>query len=178
MFKRWQFWTVMTGITAITLLLAIGFKLNPRLVQSPLVKKEAPQWEVTTFNTGETLSLAALKGTPVVLNFWASWCEACKTEAHVLEAAHRKWGGDPKKFRVIGIAIQDKEEAARKFARRFGKTYSLALDNPAGDIALNYGLYGVPETFFIDRDGIIAYKQIGAVTQALMEEWVPQMLEP
>ncbi len=94
----------------------------------------------------------------------------------MLEAAHRRYGEHPERFRVIGIAVQDEREAARKFARRFGKTYFLALDNPAGDIALNYGLYGVPETFFVDAEGIIRYKQVGALTREVVEEQVQKLL--
>jgi cytochrome c biogenesis protein CcmG/thiol:disulfide interchange protein DsbE len=77
---------------------------------------------------------------------------------------------------VIGIAVQDQPEEARKFARRFGKTYFLALDNSAGDISLNYGLYGVPESFFVDAQGIIRYKQIGAMTEQVLSEQIPKLI--
>jgi cytochrome c biogenesis protein CcmG/thiol:disulfide interchange protein DsbE len=176
MLTSWKFWTVMVVIAGLTGLFVFGFTVNPKIVPSPLVKRPAPGFRVTELNTGEPLSLESLRGTPFVLNFWASWCVACRDEAHVLEAAHRRWGGDPARFRVIGIAIQDTPTDARRFAKRFGKTYYLALDSTAGDISLNYGLYGVPETFFVDADGIVAFKQIGAVTADVIQEQVPKLI--
>ena len=176
MLNSWKFWVVMAAIAGLTGLFVYGFTTNPKLVRSPLVQRPAPGFALTELNTGARMDLEQLRGTPFVLNFWASWCVACRDEAHVLEAAHRQWGRDPRRFRVLGIAVQDTPEAARKFATRFGKTYYLALDNPAGDISLNYGLYGVPETFFVDAQGIIRYKQIGAVTQPVLEEWIPKLI--
>ncbi len=176
MLRSWKFWAVMGGIAAMTALFVFGFTTNPKIVPSPLVGRQAPAFSVVDMRTGEPLSLASLKGTPFLLNFWASWCVACRDEAHVLEAAHRRYGQDPQRFRVVGIAIQDKLEAARQFARRFGKTYYLALDTPEGDIGLNYGLYGVPESFFIDGEGVIRYKQIGAVTADVVAEHVPALI--
>ena len=167
----------MGAIAVLTGLLAFGFTKDPKIVKSPLENLPAPNFSVTELNTGEPLELADLKGTAVLLNFWASWCAACRDEAHLLEAAHQKWGGDKNDFRVIGIAVQDTEEDAKKFARRFGKTYYLALDNPTGDIGLNYGVYGVPETFFIDKEGIIRSKKIGAVTKEVIGERVPALIE-
>ena len=177
MWKSWQFWTVMGAIVVLTGLLAFGFTRNPKIVKSPLINLPAANFSVAELNSGEPLELAGLKGTAVLLNFWASWCAACRDEAHLLEAAHQKWGGDKNKFRVIGIAVQDKAEDAKKFARRFGKTYYLALDNPAGDIGLNYGVYGVPESFFIDGEGIIRHKKIGALTKEVIWEQVPALIE-
>ena len=176
MWKSWQFWGVMLAIAGLTAVLAFGFTRNPKEVQSPLVNRPAPNFTVQEMNTGASLTLSELRGTPVLLNFWASWCAACRDEAVILESAHQRWGKDPSKFRVVGIAIQDTVENARKFAKRFGKTYFLALDNPQGDIALNYGVYGVPESFFIDAQGIIRYKKIGAVTRETVEEQVPALL--
>jgi len=164
MIRSWKFWLVLAGIAVVVGLFAYGFTVDPKLVQSPLIGKPAPDFTVTRLGGGETLHLAELRGTPVILNFWASWCVACRDEAALLEKAHRRYGLESGDVRVIGIAIQDRPEAARAFAERYGKTYFLALDGEAGDIALNYGLYGVPETFFIDRDGVIHHKQVGPVT--------------
>ena len=176
MLRSWKFWAVMIAIGAMTGLFVFGFTVDPKLVKSPLVNNPALGFAVTELNSGEALSLASLKGTPFLLNFWASWCVACRDEAHLLEETHRKYGQDPRAFRVIGIAVQDTPKAARDFARRFGKTYYLALDNEAGDVSLNYGLYGVPESFFVDGEGIIRYKQIGALKPDVIDREVPALL--
>ena len=177
MLKSWKFWLVNVALFALFALFAVGFRYDPKLVPSPLVGKKAPPFSVVEMQSGEKLDLDTLQGTPFLLNFWASWCVACRTEAKVLEAAHRRYGKDPKVFRVIGIAVQDKQEAALAFARRFGKTYYLGLDSVAGDIALNYGLYGVPKSFFVDAEGVIQYKSIGPVTDELIEKKVPPLLK-
>jgi cytochrome c biogenesis protein CcmG/thiol:disulfide interchange protein DsbE len=164
MMRSWKFWVVLTAIALIVGLFAYGFTVDPKLVQSPLIGKPAPDFTVTRLGGGGTLRLGELRGTPVILNFWASWCVACRDEAALLERAHKRFGLEEGAVRVIGIAIQDTPEKALAFANQFGKTYFLALDNDAGDISLAYGLYGVPETFFIDDEGIIRHKQIGPVT--------------
>ena len=177
MFKIWQFWIVMLAITGMTAMFAYGFFVDPKLVKSPLVGKPVPSFSVQEMNTGEPIGSASLKGTPYMLNFWGSWCFACQGEAHLLEAAHRKWGQDPKRFRVVGIAFNDTLESARAFARRFGKTYYLALDDAQGTVILNFGLYGAPETFFIDHTGRVRYKKVGALTQEEIEAQVTLLLK-
>ena len=91
-------------------------------------------------------------------------------EAHILEEFHKKYGSETEQIRVIGIAIQDTLQNAQAFARRFGKSYYLGLDDDAGNIALDYGIYGVPESFFIDPEGSIFFKHIGVVTSELLEK--------
>ena len=118
----------------------------------------------------QDVDLTGKKGNIMILNFWASWCVECRGEAHVLEAFHQKQKTSKKPLTVLGISIQDSEENARAFARQFGKTYFLALDDPSGSIAMDYGIYGVPETFFIDAEGIIRHKQIGGVTATLLNQ--------
>ena len=88
----------------------------------------------------------------------------------ILEAFHQKYGLATQQIKVIGIAIQDTAKNAKAFARLYGKTYFLSLDDDIGNIALDYGIYGVPETFFIDPEGTIFYKHIGAVNSELLEK--------
>lgn len=176
MLTSWKFWTVMAAIASLVGLLAFGFTRNPKEVQSPLVGRPAPGFAVVELNTGERLSLEMLRGKPFLLNFWASWCAACKQEAPILEAAYERYGPSGRGVRVVGIAIQDTVEDARRFAQKYGKRYFLALDNARGDVSLNWGLYGVPETFFVDARGIITHKHIGPLTWPDIETQMERLI--
>ena len=154
MWKSWKFWTVWATLGGLIGLFAFGFTTDPKKVPSPLIGHEAPNFQLINLWSGESVELSALRGKPVVLNFWASWCVECQQEAHILEAFHKRYGETvPPQVHILGVAIQDKSAQAQAFARQFNKTYFLGLDNTNGEIALEYGIYGVPETFFIDPQG-------------------------
>jgi len=170
MWTSWKFWAVWGLIIGLIALLAFGFTTDPKKVPSPLVGRPAPDFEITALNGDQKIRLSEFKGKPVLLNYWASWCQECKVEAHILEAFHQKYGLATQQIKVIGIAIQDTGDKAKAFARLFGKTYFLGQDDATGNIALDYGIYGVPETFFIDPEGTIFYKHIGAVNSELLEK--------
>ncbi|MBF0279468.1 MAG: redoxin domain-containing protein [SAR324 cluster bacterium] len=171
-----KFWGVMLVILGFIGLLAFGLTSDPKKVPSPLLGKMAPDFSVTSLDGKSSLKLSELKGIPVVLNFWGSWCPECTREAPVLEAFYQRYDKGQNKVRVLGIAFQDTPSRAKAFAKRFGKNYFLALDDDEGSIALNYGLYGAPETFFIDPKGIIRFKQVGGVTPDLLLEQLESML--
>jgi cytochrome c biogenesis protein CcmG/thiol:disulfide interchange protein DsbE len=166
-------WLVPFAALPVIGLLAYGFRHDPRAIPSPLVGKPASAFSLTTFD-GQPLTLAGLRGRVVVLNFWASWCyPACYEEAPVLEAgwhAYRDRG-----VVVVGVAIQDTPEAAQGFIRRFGLTFPTAPD-PKGTVSIDYGVYGVPETFVIDRRGMIRKKHVGALTEDGLREAVEPLL--
>jgi cytochrome c biogenesis protein CcmG/thiol:disulfide interchange protein DsbE len=156
------------------MLLAYGFKTNPREIPSPLLDRPAAAFTVTTFG-GSPLSLESLRGKVVMLNFWASWCRpACYEEAPALERTWREY--KDKGVVVVGIDIQDRDEAARTFLAEFGHSFPNAPD-PAGRIAVDYGVYGVPETFFIDRKGRVRFKQVGALTDELARQRLDTLLK-
>ena len=163
--KFWAVWVIVLGLI---ILLAFGFTTDPKKVPSPLIGKPAPDFQVYELNGEQKFSLSKFKGIPIVLNFWASWCAECRTEAIILEDFFQNYGVKNRQLVMIGIAIQDTPKKAKAFATHFGKTYLLGLDDEAGNIALDYGIYGVPETFFIDPDGKIFYKTIGIVNKELM----------
>ena len=144
---------------AVLSLLAWGFTREPKFIPTPLLAKPAPAFSLTLFD-GRVLRLEALRGKVVFLNFWASWCPPCRAEARMLEAAWRGYRGRDVVF--LGINIQDKEEAARKFLAEFDVTYPNGMD-PGSKIAIDYGVWGLPETFIIDRAGRITYKHVGAL---------------
>ena len=156
-------------------LLAYGFTTDPRAIPSPLVKKSAPPFTLTVYGGGP-LNLEDLRGKVVLLNFWASWCfPACYEEAPVLESAWRAYRD--RGLVVMGVDIQDTEEAGRKFIDQFKLTFANGPD-PGGKIAIDYGVYGVPETFVIDRTGVIAHKQVGGVTDRMVAEQLEPLLKP
>ena len=138
---------------------------------SPLVGKPAPAFTMPLYAADSALSLAELRGTPVVLNFWASWCLSCRDEARVLEAGWREHGPG---VAFLGIAVNDEEGPAKAFIRQFGKTYVLGSDVD-GSVAVDYGLYGVPETFFIGRDGRILARHIGPLSAADLEARIAEL---
>ena len=152
-----------------------GLQVNPNVVPSVLINKPAQDFKALTLqgqeylpeSSGEYVSLSSLKGSPVILNFWASWCFACRQEAKDFELFWQsaKEAG----IIVLGIAIQDEKNAALTFAKNYGKTYPLGLDEE-GKIAIDYGVTGVPETFVIDENGKIIEKFTGPVNyQKLVE---------
>lgn len=138
---------------------------------SPLVGKPAPEWSIPLYAADSTVTLEKLSGKPVVMNFWASWCLSCRDEAHVLESGWRRHGPD---VAFVGVAVSDEAGPAREFIDRYGKTYHLGPDVD-GSIALDYGLFGVPETFFISPDGRILAKHIGPVTTAELDRRIAEM---
>ncbi len=144
--------------------LAYGFTRDPREIPSPLIGRPAPPFTLQLMD-GRTLSLADLRGKVVFLNFWASWCPPCRAEARNLEASWERHRADDVVF--LGINIQDTEEKARGFLREFGVTYANGID--AGNrVAIDYGVWGIPETFFLDRTGRITYKHVGALGTELI----------
>ena len=166
-------WLIPLAAVPVLVLLAYGFRVNPRDIPSPLVGRPAPAFALTTF-AGQPLSLESLRGRVVVLNFWASWCyPACYDEAPTLERSWRAYR--ERGVTVMGVDIQDTAEKAQKFIGDFTLTFPNAPD-PAGKISIDYGVYGVPETFFIDRRGRIRAKHVGAVTDEIFRAHVEPLL--
>jgi cytochrome c biogenesis protein CcmG/thiol:disulfide interchange protein DsbE len=170
----WKRALIPLACVPLIILLAYGFRTDPKAIPSPLVQKMAPGFRIAIYD-GEGVSLEELKGKPVVVNFWASWCyPACYEEAPLLQTTWQKY--KDKGLHMIGVDIQDKEESGREFMRRFNFTFPNGPD-PGSKISIDYGVYGVPETFFIDRRGRIAYKHVGALTPELIEEQIQAILK-
>ncbi len=161
----WQRFLVLSVIVIpIIWLLAYGFTRDARYIQSPLVGKQAASFTLTLFN-GKTIRLEDFRGKVVFLNFWASWCPPCRAEARALEVAWQK--NKEREVVFLGVDIQDNEEDARAFLQEFGVTYMNGRD--PSKIAIDYGVWGIPETFFIDREGRITYKHVGGIEISTVE---------
>lgn len=170
MAKRW-----LIPLAAVPLIgvLAYGFRTDPRAIPSPLVGRPATAFTLTSFD-GAPVRLEALRGKVVLVNFWASWCyPACYEEAPVLEAGWLRYRD--RGLVVVGVDIQDKEPAARRFIEQFGLTFPNAPD-PQGRVSIDWGVYGVPETFLIDRQGRVRDKMVGALTERYFQEKVEPVL--
>lgn len=167
-------WLLPLAVIPLLLLLAYGFRTDPRAIPSPLVGKPAAPFTLRTFD-GSPISLESFRGKVVVMNFWASWCyPACYEEAPVLERGWREY--KDRGVMLIGVNIQDKEEPARKFLQQFNHTFPNAPD-PQGRVSVDYGVYGVPETFFLDRAGRVRGKHVGAVTDEIFKTQVERLLK-
>jgi cytochrome c biogenesis protein CcmG, thiol:disulfide interchange protein DsbE len=141
-------------------LLLIGLGRDPHVVRSPLVGRAAPSFTLRPLGGGTPISLESLKGRVVVLNFWASWCIPCAEEHRALVEGARAWG---ERAQFLGIVYQDDEESARSFLSRHGSAYPSLFDE-GGKAAIAYGVYGVPETFFISPEGMVVRKFMGPET--------------
>jgi cytochrome c biogenesis protein CcmG/thiol:disulfide interchange protein DsbE len=157
---------------ALVALLAAGLTLNPREVPSPLIGKPAPAFELPLLQqSGKSFSPREMQGKVWVLNVWASWCAACREEHPVL-ADFARSGVAP----LYGLNYKDKREDAIAWLGRFGDPYAASIVDVDGRVGIDYGVYGVPETYVIDRKGVIRYKRIGPVTPALLKEKIVPLI--
>lgn len=174
-------------LVAIPLLMLFAFGLtrgDPRLIPSPLVGGPAPDFALPVMaldgpvdgreTTGDTVRLSALEGDIVVVNFFASWCVPCRVEHGILTRAARRY--EDRGVRFLGVVYNDEPPAVRRYIRQLGgQNYPALLD--AGQlVAIDYGLIGVPETFFIDRTGVVQRKVFSAVSASLLQDQLEKML--
>jgi cytochrome c biogenesis protein CcmG/thiol:disulfide interchange protein DsbE len=154
--------------------LAIGLTRDPREIPSPLIGKPAPLFTAPILHTPDKqFSSKDMLGKVWLLNTWASWCVACRQE-HPLFMAFAK----TKNLPVIGLDYKDKDADGLQWLTRYGNPYDLAITDQDGRIGIDFGVYGVPETFLIDKAGVIRYKHIGPVTEeALRDKILPLIRE-
>lgn len=148
----------------------VGLGLNPREVPSPLVGKPAPAFTLPQLrDPKKQFSSQDMKGKVWMLNVWASWCVSCKEEHPLLVTL-----AEQKILPIYGLDYKDKREDAELWLKKGGDPYTLSVMDSEGRIGIDYGVYGVPETYVIDKKGIIRYKQIGPITsQSLSETILP-----
>ena len=145
-----------------------GLGLNPRQVPSPLIDKPAPVFQLQQLHDPEkVLSSGDNIGKVWLLNVWASWCVACRDE-HPLLVQLANSGIVP----VYGLNYKDDRSTALQWLKQYGDPYAMSVVDPEGRVGIDYGVYGVPETYIIDKQGIIRHKQIGPVTVKSIEETI------
>ena len=145
--------------------LAVGLTLKPREVPSPLIGKPAPAFSLPLLDApDQSLSAQDLRGKVWLLNVWASWCVACRQE-HPLLVEMSKTGTVP----IYGLNYKDKRPDALQWLEKFGNPYKQSISDTAGLVGIDYGVYGVPETFVIDKAGVIRHKLIGPITPELLQ---------
>ena len=150
---------------ALLMLLAVGLGLDPRLVPSPLINKPAPAFTLPLLaDPDKTFSSQEPLGKVWVFNVWASWCAGCRDE-HPLLVEFGKSGLVP----LYGLDYKDQREDGLKWLARYGNPYHASFFDADGRVGIDYGVYGVPETYVIDKRGVIRFKQIGPVTPEILK---------
>ncbi len=159
---------------AMMVFLGIGLKLDPHEVPSPLIDKPAPTFTLAQLHDPEkTFSPADMKGKVWLLNVWASWCASCRQE-HVFFTEFAR--ANPS-VNLIGLNYKDEREAAMQWLSRLGNPYLLSISDTQGMVGLDWGVYGVPETFVIDKKGNIRHKQTGPVDLTILQTVIVPLID-
>ena len=158
----------------VAIFLFVGLGLNPHEVPSPLVGKPAPAFSLPQLHEPEKqFSLQDMKGKVWLFNVWASWCTACEYEHPLFMELSRR-----NLVPLYGMDYKDKREDGMAWLQQHGNPYTLVVSDAEGRVGIDYGVYGVPETYLIDKQGVIRYKHIGAVTERdLSEKILPLVKE-
>ncbi|MDO8420468.1 MAG: DsbE family thiol:disulfide interchange protein [Rubrivivax sp.] len=171
--KRWQFLAPLALFAVLLGFLTVGLNLNPREVPSPLIGKPAPTFELARLSDpAQKITNADLQGKVWILNVWASWCVACRQE-HPLLVDFAKRNPVP----LYGLNYKDKRDDGLAWLARFGDPYEASLFDIDGRVGIDFGVYGVPETFVIDKQGVIRFKQIGPVTPEVLRDQIEPLLK-
>ncbi|MEY4766004.1 MAG: hypothetical protein RI907_2677 [Pseudomonadota bacterium] len=162
------------GLFAVlAIFLGLGLKLDPREVPSPLIDKAAPEFTLPTLADGtKTIGRQDMLGKVWLLNVWASWCVACRQEHPVLvDFASRK------QVPLIGLNYKDERDAGLKWLAEGGDPYDASAFDQEGRVGIDFGVYGVPETFVIDKQGVIRYKHTGPITPQALRDTIEPLLK-
>lgn len=169
-----RFLLPLVGFVALVGLLYVGLSLNPREVPSPLVGRPAPAFALPAlFDSERTITERDLAGQPVtVFNVWASWCAACIEEHPVLSGWVKR-----RELPLVGLNYKDDAVKARAWLARFGNPFDRIAVDREGRVGIDWGVYGVPETFVVDHAGVIRYKHIGPLTPKVIAERLDPLVD-
>ncbi len=167
-----KFFLPLIGFIVLAGFLFVGLRLDPREVPSPLIGKPAPAFDLPVLGANQRANLATFQGKVWVLNVWASWCVSCRDEHPLFVELSKR--GELKN--LVGLNYKDRDVAAQKWLTDLGNPYQLSIVDADGRVGIDYGVYGVPETFVIDKRGVIRYKHIGAVTRKAWDEKIKPVL--
>jgi len=164
----------LAAFIALVVFLGVGLRLNPREVPSPLIGKPVPAFQLTQLlDADKTISDRDMAGQVWLLNVWASWCVSCRQE-HPILVEFAKANVVP----IIGLNYKDGRQDGADWLAKFGNPYRVSAFDSAGRVGIDFGVYGVPETFVIDKHGVIRYKQIGPITpEVITDKLLPLIKE-
>jgi len=171
--KRWRFITPLALFVVLLGFLGVGLNLKPREVPSPLIGKPAPAFALPRLDNPEaSLAQQDMAGKVWVLNVWASWCTPC-LEEHPLWVDFARRNPTP----LVGLNYKDGRKEAQSWLARHGNPYATTVQDTKGLVGIDYGVYGVPETFVIDKLGFIRFKHIGPLTPHVLRERIEPLLK-
>jgi cytochrome c biogenesis protein CcmG/thiol:disulfide interchange protein DsbE len=158
---------------ALMSLLAVGLTLDPRNVPSPLINSQAPDFTLPRLHkSDQTLRPADMQGKVWLLNVWASWCGACRSEHPLMNDLARSG-----EVMIVGLNYKDRREDALRWLDTLGNPYQSSGLDKDGRVGINWGVYGVPETFVIDKQGIIRYKHIGPIEKGDLDKTILPLIQ-
>jgi len=161
------------GFLALVVLLAYGLTNDPKKIPSPLIGKAAPQFELpTVLRPGKKISNKDFQGKVALFNVWASWCGACRDEHPILVKYARQH-----KTTIYGLNYKDQRSEAIRWLKVFGNPYIASAYDVIGNTGIDWGVYGVPETFLVDKKGIIRFKQIGPITEKILYKEIHPLIQ-
>ena len=172
----WKRWLPLAIFALLGALLYAGIRLaevrDPNAIPSPLIGKPLPAFVLPDLHDpSRQIDSTTLRGAPFLLNVWASWCPECRVEHPLIEQLARSGT-----IRVVGFNYKDDPDDARRWLQQFGDPYALILADEPGRVAIDLGVYAAPETFFVDAQGIVRFKHIGALTPEIVQrEILPRL---